>query len=206
MTAITDNNTLMRIAMEGIGVEAQAVATMAGQVDDTLLEVAELIDSKPGKVFVTGGGTSGMTAHRMAHLLAVSGTPAVYIHAMDAMHGSMGGIEPDDVVISLSKGGESDEINELCRLLKAKGTALVGVGERPESTHAGIVDIYVALHTIDGADPFGRLAMGSTLVAGAWGDALARVLMCRHDWTEDQSLKLHPAGAVGKYAKSKHIF
>lgn len=197
---------LLAIARDAAAVEGRAVSEVVNQIDESLLSTVNMIENSTGKVFVTGAGTSGTIAHRFAHLLSVSGTPAIYLHAMDALHGSMGAIEPNDVIITISKGGESDEVNQLCRLLKEKGVGVIGIGERPESSFAGIVDVFVHLHTIDGADPYNKLAMGSTLVAEVWGDALARVLMQVHGWDETSSLKLHPAGAVGKYAKEQHVF
>ncbi|MBT1182286.1 SIS domain-containing protein [Bifidobacterium sp. CP2] len=197
---------LLDIARNAAEIEGKAVLEVVGQIDESMLATIDMIERSTGKVFVTGAGTSGTIAHRFAHLLSVSGTPAIYLHAMDALHGSMGAIEPNDVIITISKGGESDEVNQLCRLLKEKGVGVIGIGEHAESTFAGIVDIFVLLHTIDGADPYNKLAMGSTLVAEAWGDALARALMVVHGWDEESSLKLHPAGAVGKYAKEHHVF
>lgn len=196
-----DEDELLEVARRGVRLEAQAVAGVEGQIASSLVEVARLIDAASGKVIVTGSGTSGTIGRRMAHLLSVSGTPAVYIHPMDALHGTMGAVEPDDVVIALSKGGESDEINDLCRLLAGHGCAIVGIGEDPTSTLATIAQHYVLLHTIDDADPENTLAMGSTLVTAVWGDALARVLMSIHGWEVEQSLSIHPAGAVGKHAE-----
>ena len=179
---VIDGDGLLDIARAAVDMEGRAVLEVSNQIDDTMLETIAMIERSEGKVFVTGAGTSGTIAHRFAHLLSVSGTPAVYLHAMDALHGSMGAIEPDDVIITISKG------------------------EHPESTFAGLVDVFVRLQTIDGADPYNKLAMGSTLVAEAWGDALARALMVVHGWDEESSLKLHPAGAVGKFAKAHHVF
>ena len=203
---VIDGDGLLDIARAAVDMEGRAVLEVSNQIDDTMLETIAMIERSEGKVFVTGAGTSGTIAHRFAHLLSVSGTPAVYLHAMDALHGSMGAIEPDDVIITISKGGESDEVNQLCQLLKEKGVGVIGIGEHPESTFAGLVDVFVRLHSIDGADPYNKLAMGSTLVAEAWGDALARALMVVHGWDEESSLKLHPAGAVGKFAKAHHVF
>lgn len=207
MTSTTDTNTdtdsgrIIEVARQAAAAEARAVGQVSGEIDDSLVDVLRLIRSRDGKVLVTGAGTSGTVARRMAHLLSVSGTPSLFIHPMDALHGTMGAIEPDDVLIALSKGGESDEINQLCALAGRKGTAIVGIGERPQSTFAGVCDIYVCLHTADGGDPRNVLAMGSTLVAAAWGDALTRALMHVNSWTLSESLEIHPAGAVGKSAR-----
>ncbi|WP_180272258.1 SIS domain-containing protein [Actinomyces ruminis] len=168
------------------------------QIGSELVDVARLIESSHGKVVVIGSGTSGMVARRLAHLLSVSGTPAFFVHPMDGLHGTMGSIEPEDVVIAISKGGESDEVNRLCAIQKRKGSVIVGVGEKRSCSLARECDVFVALTTLDGADPANTLAMGSSLVAALWGDALARALMEIHDWQVADSLAIHPAGAVGK--------
>ncbi|QPK81747.1 SIS domain-containing protein [Schaalia sp. ZJ405] len=195
-----EDNKILQIARDGARLEARAVACVENQIDDSVINVARLIDQARGKVIVVGSGTSGTIARRLAHLLSVSGTPGVFVHPMDALHGTMGAIEGDDVLIALSKGGESDEINSLCSLLSEQGTTIIGIGEQSESTLARLSDVFVCLHTADGADPENVLAMGSTLVTAIWGDALARVLMAMHGWTVDESIRIHPAGAVGKNA------
>ena len=121
---VIDGDGLLDIARAAVDMEGRAVLEVSNQIDDTMLETIAMIERSEGKVFVTGAGTSGTIAHRFAHLLSVSGTPAVYLHAMDALHGSMGAIEPDDVIITISKGGESDEVNQLCQLLKEKGVGV----------------------------------------------------------------------------------
>lgn len=199
-----ESEELLDVARRGAIVEAEAVAGVEKQIDESLCETAAIIEASTGKVIVIGSGTSGTIGRRMAHLLSVSGTPSVYIHPMDALHGTMGAIEPEDVVIALSKGGESEEINQLCRLLLDEGCRVIGVGESPRSSLASLSTLYVHLHTVDGADPENTLAMGSTLVTAVWGDALARVLMHIHGWQVEQSLKIHPAGAVGKHAAEAH--
>ena len=196
-----DRDEVLKVAREAAQLEVDAVAAVPGQIDDSLVDVIELILARPGKVIVIGAGTSGSVARRLAHLLSVSGTPAVFIPPADALHGTMGAVEPQDVLIGFSKGGESDEINNLSRLLKETGTAIVGVGEAPGSTHAQLSDVYVAVKTSDQADPENILAMGSTLVASTWGDALTRALMYLHDWDVHESLRIHPGGAVGKHAE-----
>ncbi|MGI6879545.1 SIS domain-containing protein [Microbacterium sp. gxy059] len=193
---------MLAAAREAASAEAAAIQGVAEQIDESLVAVIEIITALKGKVLVTGGGTSSTIARRMAHLLSVSGTPSLFVHAMDALHGTMGAIEPDDLLIALSKGGESDEINQLCRMVGEKGTVVVGIGERPESTLARLSDVFVPLRTAEGADPGGILAMGSTLVAATWGDALARTLMRMRDWETGDSIGIHPAGYVGKIGAS----
>lgn len=192
---------ITEMAREEAIAETHAVSQVVDQITQTLPEVIHLIESADGKVLITGGGTSSAIARRMAHLLSVTGTPALFVHSMDALHGTMGAIEPRDVLIAISKGGESDEINQLVGLVREKGTKIVGIGEHPESTLASLSDVYVDLLTVEGGDPGNALAMGSTLVTAVWGDALARTLMHLNGWKIKDSVNLHPAGYVGKKAE-----
>ncbi len=198
-----DLDRIISTARDAARTEAAAVAAVADSIGESTGRAVEAILTRPGRVVVVGSGTSGTIARRLAHLLSVSGTPAFFIHPMDALHGTMGAVQPGDTLVVFSKGGESDEINQLACMLKSKGVAVIGVGEANGSTLARLADVYVLLHTADGADPQGVLAMGSTLVAAIWADALTRAIMDVKAWTVDQSLDMHPAGAVGRIAKGR---
>lgn len=192
---------MLDLARATIEIEAAAVARVADQIDETLVAAVEAVEGTTGKVLITGSGTSSQVARRMAHLLSVSGTPAMFIHSMDALHGTVGAVQEDDLLIALSKTGESDEVVALARLVAGARVQVIGVGENRESSLAEVSDIFVLLHTAEGADPENTLAMGSTLVTAAWGDALARVIMARSGWRLEESLERHPAGGVGKLAR-----
>ncbi|GAA1954312.1 SIS domain-containing protein [Microbacterium aquimaris] len=178
--------------------EGAAVLAVADQLDDSFIEVVDLLQSCTGKVFVTGSGTSGATARRMAHLLAVCGTPSTFIHPMDALHGTMGALAAGDVLISISRGGESAEINDFSTRAQRRSVSVVALTAEPESTLGRLADVTVTLITEGEGDPGGVIAMGSTLVTSVWGDALANILMRRRGYGWDQVLETHPAGAVGQ--------
>lgn len=196
-----DNSQILENARNFVSLEARAVTQVAQQIDESFVQTALAITNCKGKVFVTGAGTSSFIARRMAHLMAVSGTPALFIPAMDALHGTMGAIQPADVLIAISKSGESDEVCKLVKLVNEKGVLTVGLTEGKGSTLHTDARIACLLSTIDDADPGNFIAMGSTLVAAVWGDALARTLMELSHWQLDKSLDLHPAGGVGKRAE-----
>lgn len=199
--ATTEAAAMLEAAREAVRLEAAGVLSVADQIDDTFTEVADLLTATTGKVFVVGSGTSGAIARRMAHLLAVSGTPSVFVHPMDALHGTMGAFAPTDVLIGISRGGETAEINSLMVLAQKRGLPVVALTAEPTSTLGRGADITVVLTTNEGGDPGGVIAMGSTLVTAVWGDALAYVLMRRKGYGWDQVLETHPAGAVGKITK-----
>ncbi|MFT0762967.1 SIS domain-containing protein [Actinomyces sp. F1_1611] len=197
------NEQMGEVARAAIVAEAAAVARVADVVTDTLPEVVDRVLATAGKVLTTGSGTSSQIARRLAHLLSVSGTPALFIHSMDALHGTVGAVQPGDLLVAISKTGESDEVLGLCRMVQQLGVAVIGLGEDASSTLAQISEVFVCLEPVEGADPGHTLAMGSTLAAGVWGDALTRVLMEVKEWELGDSLARHPAGGVGKAARTQ---
>ncbi len=188
----------LEVARQQVRLEAQAVLAVADQLDDSFVAAAQLALDCAGKVFTVGSGTSAMVAHRMAHLLSVCGRPSVFLHPMDALHGSSGALTAGDVIIAISKGGGSAEINDLCALAHSRGVAVIALTARPQSPMADLADVVVSLQTTEDADPGGIVAMGSTLVTSVWGDALGYVLMHYNGYSWDQVLGSHPAGAVGQ--------
>lgn len=185
-------------AREAVRREAAGVLAVADQINETFTQTADLLFACTGKVFIVGSGTSGAIARRMAHLLSVSGTPSVFVHPMDALHGTMGAFAAGDILIGISRGGETAEINDLMVLAQRRGLPVIALTAEPESTFGKGADITVVLTTEGEADPGGVIAMGSTLVTAVWGDALAYVLMRRKGYGWDKVLETHPAGAVGK--------
>lgn len=197
MSASTPN-TILDLARDRIRKEAAGVAVVADQLDDSFLRVVDLVLSLTGKVFITGSGTSGIMARRMAHLLSVSGTPALYLPSMDALHGTMGAVTKGDMLIAISRGGASTEINDLAKRVQALGVPIVALTSAPQSELARLAEISVEIQNPPEVDPGNVIAMGSTLAVGAWGDALAYALMIRREYSWDKVLYTHPAGAVGK--------
>lgn len=177
---------------------AAALAALPAQLDDGFVGLVHTLLSLKGKVITTGSGTSGIVAERMAHLLAVSGTPAFYLPCADALHGGMGAIDENDFVIAISKGGRSTEVVDLVTRLGERGVRVAAVTEKPDSPFAQAAERVVHLTTnpVD-ADPGGLIAMGSTLVVGAWGDALATTLMALRGHSWNDVVDIHPAGFVG---------
>ena len=188
---------ILDAARSRVSSEAAGVLAVADQLDETFLRVVDLILTLPGKVFVTGSGTSGIMARRMAHLLTVCGTPALYLQPMDALHGGMGVVGKGDLLIAISRGWASAEINDLARRLQDIGVGVVALTSAPDSELARLANVSVALRDVGGIDPGNVIAMGSTLVVGVWGDALAYVLMIRRENSCRQVLHNHTAGAVG---------
>jgi arabinose-5-phosphate isomerase len=187
-----DDPELADLASAVLSREANALAALVTSVETGVVRVARRVLATPGKVVTTGSGTSGIMAERLAHLLSVCGTPAVYLPSMDALHGGMGAVTASDLVLGVSKTGFSVE-----RLVR-RGVEVVALTENPGSPFALAATEVVALPpTPPDADPGDMIAMASTLAVGAWGDALAVVSMALRGHTMQDVVDSHPAGGVG---------
>ncbi|BBX37354.1 sugar isomerase (SIS) [Mycolicibacterium mageritense DSM 44476 = CIP 104973] len=194
----TDDTELAALAGAVLSRESAAVAALSGSVEADVVDIARRLLTLAGKVVTTGSGTSGIMAERLAHLLSVCGTPAVYLPSMDALHGGMGAITENDLVLAFSKTGQSGELTRLAERLAARGVSVVAVTESPDSPFASAARTVVALPpTPADADPGDMIAMASTLAVGAWGDALAVVTMALRGHTLRDVVDSHPAGGVG---------
>lgn len=194
---------LLQLARDRVRADAQAVESIAATLDASFLHALDLVAAAPGKVVVVGVGTSGPIARRMAHLLSTSGTPSLFLHPADALHGSLGAITAGDVVIAISKGGRSSELNDFAALAQARGADLLCVTSAADSPIAQLADLAVVLPQTEDADPGGIIAMGSSLAVAAWGDALALALRERSGYSWEEILRAHPSGAVGRLAAAQ---
>lgn len=178
--------------------ESAALSALVGAVESSVVAVAQQMIAVSGKVVTTGSGTSGIMAERLAHLLSVCGTPAVYLPSMDALHGGMGAITPSDLVVAISKTGQSHELTNLVERLGQRGIHVVALTESPDSPFAAAAGSVAALPpTPADADPGDMIAMASTLAVGAWSDAVAVVTMSMRGHTVGDVIDSHPAGGVG---------
>jgi arabinose-5-phosphate isomerase len=193
-----DDTELAALAGDVLSREARAVSALAGVVETSLVSVARRVLATPGKVVTTGSGTSGVMAERLAHLLSVCGTPAVYLPSMDALHGGMGAVTRSDLVLAISKTGRSGELTSLVERFVQRGVDVVALTENADSPFAHAATTVVALPaTPPDADPGDMIAMASTLVVGAWGDALSVLTMAMRGHTVQDVIDSHPAGGVG---------
>jgi arabinose-5-phosphate isomerase len=177
--------------------DARAVASIADQLS-TFDRTIEILLGCTGKVIAVGSGTSAAVAQRLAHLLSVTGQPAFHLSPSDALHGSLGAVVAGDVLIAISKGGATGEVVEATARARERGAVTIAVTARPESPLARAADHVVTLSVPLGSDPGETIAMGSTVAAAAWGDAVALVLMRIHRYAWRDLLFTHPAGLVGQ--------
>jgi arabinose-5-phosphate isomerase len=178
--------------------EAAAVVSVVGSVEEALAAAADLILETPGHVLVAGVGTSHAVALRLAHLLACCGTPAVFVHPGDAVHGGAGSVTERDVVVVISKGGESADVNAFAAIAHERGARIVAFTEAPASTLGRCADHIVEVHAPAHVDPYGMIATGSSLVNAAVGDALCLLLLQARGYSREDFGRTHPGGAVGR--------
>ncbi len=189
---------IIGIAQGVIQIEAEAVLGLKASIDKDFTECVHAIFQSPGRVIVTGIGKSAIIANKIVATLNSTGTPAIFMHAADAIHGDLGMIRPDDIVLCISKSGETPEIKVLVPLLKASGNVLVGmVGNK--NSYLGKQARYI-LHTpvSKEADPNNLAPTASTAAQMALGDALAIALLALRGFTPLDFAQYHPGGTLGK--------
>src|SRR6266851_9736208 len=179
--------------------ESEAIAQTAGRLKQDEIElVVDLLAACKGKIVILGVGKSGIIAQKIAATMTSSGTAAVYLHPSDALHGGLGIVTSDDVVIMLSNSGETDELLELLPYLKRREVPLVAIVGNLKSTIAQRADAVIDASVDQEACPLNLAPTTSTTVALAIGDALAMALMSAKGLTEDDFAYNHPAGQLGK--------
>lgn len=183
--------------------EGQAILRLAESLDETLIAAVELIisrtgDDKRGRVIVTGMGKAGIVGQKISATLASTGTPSWSIHPADAPHGDLGRITVDDVVLALSKSGETAEISRLIEHVKRIGAQVIAITCDRASTLARYSDVVIDLGEVPEACPLGLAPSTSTTVMLAVGDALALTVLDRRGFTSEQFAEFHPAGALGR--------
>jgi arabinose-5-phosphate isomerase len=186
------------IALNTIRAEAEAIKGLENAIDNDFSEVVRLILDSAGRVVVTGIGKSAIIANKIVATLNSTGTPSVFMHAADAIHGDLGIIQQDDVVICLSKSGETAEIKVLVPLLRQQGNKLVALVGNRESYLAKSSDFILDASVPKEACPNNLAPTSSTTAQIVLGDALAVALLECRGFTSDDFARLHPGGALGK--------
>lgn len=179
--------------------EAEAVSRLAQELDREAVPAAAkaLMDCK-GKVILSGCGTSAMAAKKIAHSLNCIEIPALFLSPSDAVHGGLGVLQKEDILILISKGGGTQELVDLIPACKTKGAMLIGVSENPESKIARSADLYLKVKVEREPCRFNMLATASTLAVIATFDAICIALMQMTGYTREQFAVIHPGGAVGE--------
>src|SRR6266581_3944880 len=176
-------------------IEAQAILELVPRLDESFDRAVELLYACPGRVVVTGMGKSGLIAQKISATLASTGTPSLYLHPVEAVHGDLGRIVKGDLLLAVSASGDTDEILALVPQVKRLGSPLVAMTGNPRSSVAQAADVNLDVSIRQEACPLG---LAPTAAALAMGDALSMALIERRGFTVDDFAVLHPGGRLGK--------
>lgn len=189
---------IKRIAVETINNEVESISQLRYYIDDVFAKCVELIYRTNGRVVVTGIGKSANIAVKIVSTFNSTGTPSIFMHAADAIHGDLGIIQPDDIIICISKSGNTPEIKVLLPLIKSMGNIIIALVGNIDSYLAKQSDYVINCAVGKEACPNNLAPTSSTTAQLVMGDALAVALLeCRGFTTEDFA-KYHPGGALGK--------
>jgi len=195
--ALSLGETLER-ARRVIRQEAEAVAALEERIGDDFAGAVEAIMDATGRVIVSGVGKSGIIARKIAATMTSTGTPATFLHPVEALHGDLGIVGTGDVAVLLSKSGESEELRGLMEFLGRMGVRLVAITGRMDSALARQCEFVLDCSVAEEACPHDLAPTSSTTAAMAMGDALAVALLLRRGFGRDDFARLHPGGALGR--------
>lgn len=193
-----DSAHLLALARRVLAIEKQALARLAERLDDDFVRALDLILACQGRVIVSGLGKSGHIARKIAATMASTGTPAYFVHAAEAVHGDLGMITHEDVLIAISNSGETDELLTIVPLVKRQGGRLIAITGNPASRLAREADVHLDASVAEEACPLNLAPTASTTAALALGDALAVCLLDCRGFTAEDFARSHPGGALGR--------
>lgn len=193
-----NKDAILASAKKTILSESESIANLVQFLDDDFAKAAEIIYSSKGRLVVTGIGKSALIATKIVATLNSTGTPSMFLHAAEAIHGDLGMVQPGDVVICISKSGNSPEIKVLVPLLKRFGNVLIGMTANKNSFLGKESDFVLNAYVESEACPNNLAPTNSTTAQLVLGDAIAVCLMEMRDFKSEDFAKYHPGGALGK--------
>lgn len=188
----------VEVARRVIRMEAEALLAVEQRIGEEFTRAVELIAGSAGRVIVSGVGKSGIIGRKIAATLTSTGTPAIYLHPVEGMHGDLGIVSREDVAILISKSGESEELHGLVEFLSRMGVQIVALTSRPDSVLGRMAGVVLDCSVAEEACPHDLAPTTSTTVTLALGDALAVALLLSKGFSRDDFARLHPGGALGR--------
>lgn len=189
---------ILGMARRVISQEAESVANLTNYIDESFLEVIDLIFNSKGRLIVTGIGKSAIIGTKIVATMNSTGTPAIFMHAADAIHGDLGIVQPDDVVLCISKSGNTPEIKVLVPLIARMGNKIIAMVSNVDSFLAQHADYVIRATVEKESDPNNLAPTSSTTTQLVMGDALAVCLLQMRGFSQEQFAKYHPGGSLGK--------
>src|SRR5512136_86736 len=188
----------LELARKVLRTEAAAILALVERVDGRFSAAIDMLRDCRGRVIVTGMGKSGIIARKVAATLSSTGTAAFFLHPAEAVHGDLGAVQGDDVVMALSQTGETGELLRLLETIRRLGARLIAMTGSPNSTLARAADLVLDCGVDEEACPLNLAPTASTTAALAMGDALAMVLLVEKGFRQEDFAGLHPGGKLGK--------
>ncbi len=188
----------LSLARKVLQTEAAAILALVDRIDDRFAQAVLLLRGCQGRVIVTGMGKSGIICRKIAATLASTGTPAFFLHPAEAVHGDLGVIQADDVVIAMSYSGETEELTRVLETLKRIGAPLIAITGDLKSTLAQAANVALDCRVSEEACPMNLVPTASTTAALAMGDALAMAVLVEKGFKPEDFANLHPGGKLGK--------
>ena len=189
---------MLENARNVLKMEAEAILELVPRINGQFTAAVEMILACPGRTVITGMGKSGIIGRKMAATLASTGTPSFYLHPAEGIHGDLGMVTADDVVIALSNSGETGEILHILPSLRRIGAKIIAMVGNPNSSLGKNADVVLDVGVSKEACPLGLAPTSSTTAALAFGDALAVALLSKRKFTADQFAVFHPGGSLGR--------
>jgi arabinose-5-phosphate isomerase len=191
-------NPSLAAALRVLESESTAIRNLMESIGDSFLKAVDVAESCKGKIVVAGLGKSGIICKKIAATLSSTGSPSFFLHAADALHGDCGLLGPEDIVLAVSKSGETSELLQILNICKRLGVPVVAIAGEKNSNLARYADVFLDVSVKEEACPFDMAPTASTAAALAMGDALAIALMERKGFGREDFASLHPAGSIGK--------
>jgi arabinose-5-phosphate isomerase len=194
----TKTDAALELARKVLRTEANAILALVDRIDGAFEQAVQILFDCKGRVILTGMGKSGIIGRKIAATLTSTGTSAWFLHPADAIHGDLGAIRDDDVVIALSHSGETEELVRLLEAIRRIGAKLIAITGNVKSTLARASDVTLDCSVDEEACPMNLVPTASTTAALALGDALAMTLLVRKGFREQDFASLHPGGKLGR--------
>lgn len=190
-------------AKEVLRIEAESISFLIDKLDVNFANAVDIICKSKGRVIVTGIGKSGLIGKKIVATMTSTGTQAMFLHPVEGMHGDLGIVTKDDVLLAISNSGETDELNMIIGSIRAMGASIIAFTGNMSSTLAASSDVVIDVGVKREACPFGLAPTSSTTAALAMGDALAVALIEKKNFNEKDFFKLHPGGSLGLRLRAK---
>jgi len=195
MTKIDDS---IRIGKKVISIEAEAIALLEKRLDENFSKAIDIIYSSKGRVIVTGLGKSGAIGRKITATLTSTGTASYFLHAAEGAHGDLGIVTRDDIVICISKSGETEELYDLLPVFRKLGTPIIALTGEPDSTLGRAATVNLNISVKEEACPHDLAPTTSTTAMLVMGDALAVALLEKRNFSKEDYAFFHPGGSLGK--------